>query len=407
MPEQDIVSEETKILNAIESGDGVTEKEICDLSGTPKAVIREKLNAMKQSGAPIEQRKIGNASLWYYIYPKQIKKILIVEDDRNINDLERASLGEGYEILQAFEGTSGLKKAREEKPDLVILDLMLPGIDGLDICQTLKKDPATKDIIVIIVSAADAAKNRFKGIKYGADYYIRKPFKPKELRSLTRIFLKKKGRRFDPLVDLPDERRISSELDELLESGDSFEVNNLRVANLDSYSQQYGDEEAKVIVRLVSQILQEKAQEWETEDGFVGYIGKGEFVVAGRKNETERVVSEVATDFENVLPFIYQDKKIIDIDLDDMFESSMPGKRMFIKYDIVPSQRVIETRKNILEKQGKPEGEKGKEPPKSLGMYTYDQLRELVGSEGFDVAITRDGSGTKLSVSKAKKDKQA
>jgi DNA-binding response OmpR family regulator len=404
MPEQnDILSEEARILKAIESGDGVTENEVAEFSGVPKEQVREKLATMKRSGAPIESRKIGNSSMWYPIHPKQVKRILIVEDDKNINDLEKATLGEDYEIHQALDGTVGLKMAREIKPDLVILDLMLPGIDGLEICQTLKKDPVTKDMIVIIVSAADAARNRFKGIKYGADYYIRKPFKPKELRSLTKIFLRKKGRRFDPLVDLPDEGRISQELDSLIGGDEEFEINNLRIVNLGSYSEEHGDAEAKVITRLVSQILQEKVQDWETKKGFVGYIGNGEFVIAGSKNETGGISSEVANDFENVLPFIYQDKKIIDIDIDGMFETTIPGKRMFIKYDLVPSQKIIETRKQFMEKRGMTDAEKGKEPPKSLGMYTYEQLRELVGSGNLDVTITRDASGTKLSVSKTKK----
>jgi hypothetical protein len=120
----------------------------------------------------------------------------------------------------------------------------------------------------------------------------------------------------------------------------------------------------------------------------------------------------VAAEFESVLPFVYQDKKIIDVELDDMFENPIQGKRMFIKHDFVPNQKIIEKRKQIIENAEKVEkGEKGergdkgdkKEPPKSLGMYTYEQLRELMGS-GYDVAITRDGSGTKISVSKAKKE---
>jgi DNA-binding response OmpR family regulator len=399
--QKETLNEESKIMKAVESGDGMTESEIAEFSGIPKEEAGRKLLELQKSGAPVESRKIGNTTLWYLLYEKQIKRILIVEDDRNINDLEKTSLGPGYEIRQAFDGTSGLKEAREWKPDLVILDLMLPGIDGLDICQTLKKDPETKDIIVIIVSAADAAKNRFRGIKYGADYYIKKPFRPNELRTLTRIFLRKKGRRFDPLVDLPDESRISRVLEGLIRRNEQFEVNNLRIANLEGYSGQYGDEEAKVIIRLVSQILQDKAQGWETENGFVGYIGNGEFIVAGGEKDTGAVVSEVSAEFENVLPFLYQDKKIIDVELEGMFEPALIGNRMFIKSDIVPTQRIRKAREQIIQEGGPAEGE---ETPKSLGMYTYEQLRELVGSKNIDVAITRDASGAKLSVSKAKKD---
>src|SRR3989338_3286313 len=198
-----------------------------------------------------------------------------------------------------------MKLIREFRPDLVVLDLMLPGVDWLDICQTVKKDPELKETVIIIVSAADAVKNRFRGLKYGADYYIKKPFEPKQLRSLTNIFMKKKGKRFDPLVDLPDEGRLSAEIERVV-SADDFEVNNLRVRNLEEYSEEYGQEESKAIIRLVSQLLQDKVSEWDSKQGFVGYLGEGEFVVAGGKNETGRVVTEVAREFGAVLNFIYQ-----------------------------------------------------------------------------------------------------
>ncbi|MFH1447502.1 MAG: response regulator [Candidatus Micrarchaeota archaeon] len=392
------LNEEAKILKAIESSDGITETEISDSTAVEIQDIRTKLEIMKSSGASIESRKVGKTVMWYPIVSKQVNRILIVEDDENINDLEKASIGEGYDIKQVMDGTAGLKMAREWKPDLIILDLMLPGIGGLDICQTLKRDPATKDIIVIIVSATDATRNRFKGIKFGADYYIRKPFRPKELRSLTKIFLKKRGRRFDPLVDLPDEKRISRELEDLVAGDIGFEVNNLRIINLENYANEYGHDDAKLVIRLVSQILQDKVQEWDSENGFVGYIGNGEFIIGGGKNETELLVSEVATEFENVLAFIYQDKKIIDLDLDGMFESGGPGNKLFMKYDIIPSQKIIETRKHLLEKKDE------QKTPSTPGMYTYEQLRELVGSDNLDVAITRDANGTKLAVSKAKEE---
>ncbi len=396
--QKEFLNEEAKMLAVIESGDGVTETEISDSTGVSMEDVKSKLETMKSSGAPIESRKVGKTVMWYTIQSKQVKKILIVEDEENINDLIKASLGEGYEIKQVLDGTSGLKTAREWKPDLVVLDLMLPGIGGLEICQTLKKDPETKDIIVIIVSAAEATRNRFKGIKFGADYYIRKPFRPKELRSLTRIFLKKQGRRFDPLVDLPDERRISRELEGLVAGDKGFEVNNLRIANIEVYSKEYGNEEKQLILRLVSQIIQEKVQEWDA-NGFVGYIGNGEFIVGGGRNETEMLVSEVAKEFDNVLPFIYQEKKSIDLGLEGMFETANSGNRMFIKYDIIPNENIIYTRKQLLEQKEEKVGEKAVASP---GSYTYEQLRELVGSENLDVAITRDANGTKISVSKRK-----
>ena len=107
--------------------------------------------------------------------------MLIVEDDKNINKLMALSIGKGFEISQIYDGGEAIEFVRKNRPDLVILDLMLPHKDGLDICQTIKSDPSISGTIVIMVSAMDPTSNRFKGIKYGADYYIKKPFDPSEL----------------------------------------------------------------------------------------------------------------------------------------------------------------------------------------------------------------------------------
>ena len=337
---------------------------------------------------------VGNSTTWYSLQLDVHKKVLIVEDDANINNLIKVSLGTGYEIRQAYEGRNAMKLIREFRPDLVVLDLMLPGVDGLDICQTVKKDPELKETVIIIVSAADAVKNRFRGLKYGADYYIKKPFEPKQLRSLTNIFMKKKGKRFDPLVDLPDEGRLSAEI-ECVVSADDFEVNNLRVRNLEEYSEEYGQEDSKAIIRLVSQLLQDKVSEWDSKQGFVGYLGEGEFVVAGGKNETGRVVTEVAREFGAVLNFIYQGKGIIDFGLEDLFEKGA-RKRLAIEHAIVPLNKIRSKRDEIIGQH------KGKE---ELGEYTYDELREIIGSSNVDVSISRGPEG-EVRVKMAKKGKE-
>ncbi len=162
--------------------------------------------------------------LTYYPLQEQatLRKVLIVEDDKNINKLMAISIGRGFEVNQIYDGGEAISFVRKNKPDLVILDLMLPHKDGLDICQTIKSDPNVSGTVVILVSAMDPTSNRFKGIKYGADYYIKKPFDPTELRSLVTIFLKKKGKRFDPLIDLPDQEGISNEIEHSIKEGEQY-----------------------------------------------------------------------------------------------------------------------------------------------------------------------------------------
>lgn len=114
------------------------------------------------------------------------KNILVVEDDPDIRELISFNLSNnGYKTHEAKNGELGIEKARESTPDLVLLDLMLPGIQGLDVCRIIKSDQNTKEIPIIMVSALGQEEDVVKGLETGADDYITKPFGVKVL--LARI----------------------------------------------------------------------------------------------------------------------------------------------------------------------------------------------------------------------------
>jgi DNA-binding response OmpR family regulator len=111
------------------------------------------------------------------------KKVLIADDDNNIRELVRASLeDEGFELAEAGDGNEALAKAREWRPDLIVLDVMMPGKVGYQVCEELKKDPATKDIFVLFLTARGRPMSETTGKMMGGDAYLVKPFDPKELR---------------------------------------------------------------------------------------------------------------------------------------------------------------------------------------------------------------------------------
>ncbi len=109
------------------------------------------------------------------------KKILIVDDEQQIVDLVKLMLGDSYEYLEANDGYSALELAKNETPDLVLLDIMMPGMDGYEVCQKLRADPATKNIIIAMVSAKKEDHDILQGIDVGAIAYITKPFDGFEL----------------------------------------------------------------------------------------------------------------------------------------------------------------------------------------------------------------------------------
>ncbi|MBI4640520.1 MAG: response regulator transcription factor [Candidatus Tectomicrobia bacterium] len=119
-------------------------------------------------------------------------KILIVDDEQDLVDLISYNLkNAGFEAISAFRGPSALEKARREAPDLIILDLMLPDLDGIEICKILKREEATQQIPIIMLTARSEEVDRIVGLELGADDYVTKPFSPRELILRVRAILRR------------------------------------------------------------------------------------------------------------------------------------------------------------------------------------------------------------------------
>jgi two-component system phosphate regulon response regulator PhoB len=119
-------------------------------------------------------------------------KILIVEDDRDIVEMVEYNLKEeGYVTIHAFNGEKGIELAVKEEPDLIILDLMLPAIDGFEVCKTLKQQQSTAGIPIIILSAKSRETDKVVGLELGADDYVTKPFSPRELIARIKAVLRR------------------------------------------------------------------------------------------------------------------------------------------------------------------------------------------------------------------------
>lgn len=119
-----------------------------------------------------------------------MKKILVADDDRNILYLISEVLAKGdYEVSQAVNGDHALKQVREAKPDLIVLDIMMPGLDGLKVLKELKSDPETRGIKVVVISARTKPEDVEMGMAQGADCYFTKPFKISDLTAKIRELL--------------------------------------------------------------------------------------------------------------------------------------------------------------------------------------------------------------------------
>jgi two-component system phosphate regulon response regulator PhoB len=122
-----------------------------------------------------------------------MEPILIVEDEKDILDLVEYHLRQsGFEVISALEGPSGLEQARKKHPSLIILDLMLPGMDGKEICRSIKSSPLTRLIPVLMLTARAEETDRIIGFELGADDYVTKPFSPRELVLRVKAILRRR-----------------------------------------------------------------------------------------------------------------------------------------------------------------------------------------------------------------------
>ncbi|TRZ96734.1 MAG: DNA-binding response regulator [Dehalococcoidia bacterium] len=117
------------------------------------------------------------------------KRVLVVDDDVKTVELVKLYLNrDGYRVLAAYDGAEALRLARERRPDLIVLDLMLPGMDGLEVCRTLRDE---SDVPIIMLTARTTDEDKLAGLSLGADDYVTKPFSPRELAARVRAVLRR------------------------------------------------------------------------------------------------------------------------------------------------------------------------------------------------------------------------
>jgi DNA-binding response OmpR family regulator len=120
---------------------------------------------------------------------KKKKSILIIEDEINIANAQKLILGKEFDVSMVHDGDSGIKKIKEMKPDLIVLDLMLPNRGGYDVCFSVRQDPELMKTKILMVTALTQQVDKNKGVMVGTDAYLTKPFEPEQLLTAVRKLL--------------------------------------------------------------------------------------------------------------------------------------------------------------------------------------------------------------------------
>jgi len=209
------------------------------------------------------------------------ERILVVDDDPDILQFVRMNLElEGYEVAAATGGMEALAMARESPPDLVLLDVMMPEIDGLTVLRRLRDHRATANVPVIILTAKALAEDRVRGLDLGADDYITKPFDLEELIARVRTVLRRaqQMRDLSPLTGLPGNFRITAELEDRVASSGLFAVVHADLDNFKAFNDHYGFMRGDQVIKYTASCLLQAAAECGDPEAFVGHVGGDDFV---------------------------------------------------------------------------------------------------------------------------------
>lgn len=234
-------------------------------------------------------------------------RLLIVEDDVDIaNMLEIYFGGLHYEVDIASRGSEALDKTRQRLPHLIVLDIMLPDIDGYEVCKKLRTQTRTSHIPVIFLTQKDERSDKLQGLELGADDYITKPFDIEELRLRVYNAIARSERESltDPHTNLPSGQLIEDQLRQIIHK-DGWAYIDIRLNHFDDFKEAYGFVASGNVLRFTAMLIGEIVDEFGTINDFVGHTGNDHFIIISteecswslRDNLMERFSDEILTHY--------------------------------------------------------------------------------------------------------------
>ena len=208
-------------------------------------------------------------------------RLLVVEDDIDIaNMLKIYFTGLQYDVDVATRGRDALEKTKQVLPHLIVLDIMLPDIDGYEVCRTLRTSTRTSHIPVIFLTQKDERSDKLQGLELGADDYITKPFDIEELKLRVQGAIRRSERESltDPRSGLPAGRLIEEQLRRIIRET-SWALLDVRINNFEAFKDVYGFVAGDDVMRFASMLIGEVVDELGTISDFIGHAGGDNFII--------------------------------------------------------------------------------------------------------------------------------
>lgn len=227
-------------------------------------------------------------------------RLLVVEDDIDIGNMLKIYFsGMEFDVDVAMRGKDALEKTKQVLPHLIVLDIMLPDIDGYEVCRNLRTNMRTSHIPVIFLTQKDERSDKLQGLELGADDYITKPFDIEELKLRVQGAIRRSERESltDPRSGLPAGRLIEDQLRRIIrEKG--WALLDARVNNFEPFKDVYGFVAGDDVLRFTSMLIGEVVDELGTTSDFIGHAGGDNFIIITKEDKSESIKARLKERFD-------------------------------------------------------------------------------------------------------------
>lgn len=226
-------------------------------------------------------------------------RLLLVEDDHDISDMLSIFFrGQGFTVDTAYRGSEALEKTRQNMPNLIVLDIMLPDIDGYEVCRILRTNTRTSHIPVIFLTQKDERSDKLQGLELGADDYITKPFDIEELKLRVQNAINRAERESltDPRSGLPSSRLIEDRLRQIIRQ-EGWALIDIRINHFTPFRELYGFVAGDDVLRFTAMLIGEVLDERGTANDFIGHVGEDNFIVITEGKGADQVLNHLKSRF--------------------------------------------------------------------------------------------------------------
>jgi DNA-binding response OmpR family regulator len=227
--------------------------------------------------------------------------VLVADDDEDIVRFVEVNLRlEGFEVHTVGDGEAALQATHDLSPDLVLLDIMMPKLDGFEVCQRLRADSRTKHVSVIMLTAKSLSADKVVGLTAGADDYMIKPFDPIELVARVKSALRRSRemRGLNPLTRLPGNVEVQHEVTKRVDGGTPFALLYIDLDNFKPFNDHYGFLRGDEVIKLLGRCTIEALETYGMEGSFAGHVGGDDFVAITHPDKAESVAQDLIERFD-------------------------------------------------------------------------------------------------------------